>query len=150
MDFMLNLIMRAWPRHCVHLLFQFPVIIFKRSQNWGAWGAQSVEGPTSAQVMMSRFVGSSPALGCQHGACLGSSVPFSAPCVSLKNTHLKLSRGAWVAQLVKHATLGFGSGRDLMVCQLKPGIRLCADMGACLGFSPSLCPSPAHTVSVSL
>ena len=29
----------------------------------GAWVAQSVKRPTSAQVMISRFVGSSPALG---------------------------------------------------------------------------------------
>ena len=30
---------------------------------WGAWVAQSVKRPTSAQVMISRFVGSSPASG---------------------------------------------------------------------------------------
>ena len=30
---------------------------------WGAWAAQSVKCPTSAQVMISRFVGSSPASG---------------------------------------------------------------------------------------
>ena len=30
---------------------------------WGAWVAQSVERPTWAQVMISRFVGSSPASG---------------------------------------------------------------------------------------
>ena len=30
---------------------------------WGAWLAQSVEHPTSAQVMISQFVGSSPASG---------------------------------------------------------------------------------------
>ena len=30
---------------------------------WGAWEAQSVEHPTSAQVMILRFVGSSPASG---------------------------------------------------------------------------------------
>ena len=29
----------------------------------GAWGAQSVKRPTSAQVMISRFMGSSPVLG---------------------------------------------------------------------------------------
>ena len=32
-------------------------------QCWGAWVAQSVERPTSAQVMMSPSVGSSPASG---------------------------------------------------------------------------------------
>ena len=31
--------------------------------HWGTWVAQSVERPTSAQVMISRFVSSSPASG---------------------------------------------------------------------------------------
>ena len=31
---------------------------------WGAWVAQLVKRPTSAQVMISQFVSSSPALGC--------------------------------------------------------------------------------------
>ena len=31
--------------------------------SWGAWVAQSVERPTSAQVMISQSVSSSPALG---------------------------------------------------------------------------------------
>ena len=30
---------------------------------WGAWVAQSIERPTSAQVMISQFVSSSPASG---------------------------------------------------------------------------------------
>ena len=33
------------------------------NEQWGAWVAQSVEHPTSAQVMISRFVSSSPASG---------------------------------------------------------------------------------------
>ena len=33
----------------------------------------------------------------------------------------------WVAQLVKHPTLDFGSGHDLAVHEIKPCIRLCAD-----------------------
>ena len=51
----------------------------------GAWVAQSVEPPTSAQVMISRVVSSSPALGfvltAQPGACFGFcvSLPLSAP-----------------------------------------------------------------------
>ena len=52
----------------------------------GAWGAQSVRSPTSAQVMISWFVGSSPASGSvlntcsEPGACLGFCVPsFSLP-----------------------------------------------------------------------
>ena len=32
-----------------------------------------------------------------------------------------------MAQSVKHLTLGFGSGHDLMVCGIEPHVRLCAD-----------------------
>ena len=35
----------------------------KKTNLWGAWVAQSVERPTSAQVVISGFVSSSPALG---------------------------------------------------------------------------------------
>ena len=35
--------------------------------------------------------------------------------------------GTWVAQLVKHPTLGFGSGHDLTVHEFKPHIRFCTD-----------------------
>ena len=35
----------------------------RRSASWGTWVAQSVEHPTSAQVMISRSVSSSPELG---------------------------------------------------------------------------------------
>ena len=64
-------------------------------------------------------------------------------------------RDAWVAQSVKHLTLGFGSGHDLMVHEFEPHIRLCVDSsepGACFGFcvSLSLCPSPTHSHSVSV
>ena len=37
--------------------------LFEIVECWGAWVAQLVERPTSAQVMISRSVGSSPALG---------------------------------------------------------------------------------------
>ena len=48
----------------------------------------------------------------------------------------------------------FSSGQDLAVHEFEPCIRLCADSsepGACFGFcvSLSLCPSSAHTLSVS-
>ena len=65
----------------------------------------------------------------------------------------KKNRGAGVAQLVKHLTLGFDSGHDLMVRGFKSRIDLCSgQLEACLGFylSPSLCPSPTCSVSVSL
>ena len=36
-------------------------------------------------------------------------------------------KGTWVAQSVKHPTLGFGLGHDLMVCEFDPHMRLHAD-----------------------
>ena len=63
-------------------------------------------------------------------------------------------RGAWVAQSIKHQTLDFGSGHDLMVHEVKLHVRLCPDSMEpawdCL--SPSLS-SPlllAHTFSLAL
>ena len=49
----------------------------------------------------------------------------------------------------------FGSGHDLTVCEFEPHIGLCADSlepGTCFGFcaSLSLCPSPAHALSLSV
>ena len=41
-------------------------------------------------------------------------------------SHLK-TLGLWVAQLVKHPTLDFGSGHDLTVCEFEPCVRHCAD-----------------------
>ena len=38
-----------------------------------------------------------------------------------------LSRDAWPTQSVKHLTLDFSSGHDLMVCEFKPRIGLFAD-----------------------
>ena len=32
-----------------------------------------------------------------------------------------------MAQSVKHPTLDFGSGHDLMVCEIEPRIGLCTD-----------------------
>ena len=57
-----------------------------------------------------------------------------------------------MAHSVKHLTLDFGSGRDLMVCEFEPRVRLCADSAepAWDSLSPSLCPSPAHVLSLSL
>nr|XP_060511482.1 uncharacterized protein LOC132692753 [Panthera onca] len=68
---------------------------------------------------------------------------------------LEMRRGAWVAQLVKHPTLDFGSGHDLAVREFEPRVGLCADSSeseACFRFcvSLSLCSPPAHTLSLSL
>ena len=65
---------------------------------WGAWMAQSVERPTSAQIMISQFVSSSPASGSVltaqslEPAWDSMSPSLSAPtllvfCLSLKNRH---------------------------------------------------------------
>ena len=43
-------------------LWQFLLWLYKRN-SWGAWVAQLVERPTSAQVMISQFVSSSPESG---------------------------------------------------------------------------------------
>ena len=50
---------------------------------------------------------------------------WRAACLpQLKNL---LSRGTWMAQLVKCLTLDFSSGHDLMVHEFEPHIGLCAD-----------------------
>ena len=40
---------------------------------------------------------------------------------------IKNIQGAWVAQLVKRLTLGFGSGHDLVVGEFEPRVRFCVD-----------------------
>ena len=54
--------------------------LFKSSSFRGAWVAQSVEHPTSAQVMISWSVGSSPASGSADSSDPGARFQF---CVSL-------------------------------------------------------------------
>ena len=66
---------------------------------------------------------------------------------------IKSFRDTWVAQLVKHLTLGFGSGHDLMVCELKPHVTLWVDSKEpdwdSFSHFLSLCPSPTHTLFLS-
>ena len=67
------------------LKFQmFPNRTFQSKPQQSSWGtrvAQAVEHPTSAQVMISEFLNSSPALGCadssEPGACFGFCVALS-------------------------------------------------------------------------
>ena len=63
-------------------------------------------------------------------------------------------RGAWVAQSVKILTLDFGSGHDLMVCELEPRIGLCTfsmePAWDSLFFSLPLLHSCLHALSLSL
>ena len=55
--------------------------LFKTSDTWGAWVAQSLKRPTSAQVMISQSVGLSPALGDRKSTRLNSSheIPSRMP-----------------------------------------------------------------------
>ena len=59
------------------------------------------------------------------------------------------SWGVWVAQSVKHLILDFGSDHDLTVCEIKPHVRLHADLAepAWDSLPPSLCTSVAHVYS---
>ena len=74
--------------------------LLKPPEGWGAWVAQSVRRPTSTQVMISWFVGSSPTLGSELTAqnlepasdsVSPSLCPFPAHALSLflKNKDLK-------------------------------------------------------------
>ena len=66
-----------------------------------------------------------------------------------KNTQTK---GTWMAQSIKHPTLDFHSGHDLMVCKFKPCIGLRADGAEPTldSLSPSLCPLPTCTLSQNI
>ena len=86
-----------------------------------------------------RFLSSSP--GARH---LSEQLWF----LSVENGIKKpRSGGTWVAQSVKHLTLDLSSG--LTVHEFEPGVQLCAEHGACLGFSlsPSLSAPPLLTLS---
>ena len=95
-------------RLCPEIIVLFPraqvlkLGCHSRSHNRGAWVAQSVKPPTSAQVMISRSVGSSPASGSVltaqslEPALYSVSPLLSAPplpmlclSLSLKNKHKK-------------------------------------------------------------
>ena len=62
------------------------------------------------------------------------------------------SKGAWMAQTVKCPALDLSSGHDRTICEFKPHVRLCTDgvEPAWDSASPSLCPSPACALSLSL
>ena len=105
--------------------------------------AQSVERPTSAQVMISWTVSSSPASGsvltAQSLEAASDSVspplslcPSPTHTLSLSPSKInflkKIFKGkggvAWVAESVKHPTLDFHSGRDLTVPGMEPRFGL--------------------------
>ena len=66
----------------------------------------------------------------------------------------EILRGAWMAQLVKHLTLDFGSGHDLTVHEFESGIGLCADRAEpawdSLSLPLTLCSSPTCSLFLSL
>ena len=63
----------------------------------------------------------------------------------------KKCRDAWVAQLVKHLTLDFGSGHDLRVREIEPHIRLTLIAQSLLGIlSPFLSAPPLLILSLCL
>ena len=70
--------------------------MFKERRYRGAWVAQSVERPTSAQVMISRSVGSSPAsdsgLTAQSLEPASDSVSLSLPAPPSHSVSLSLSQ----------------------------------------------------------
>ena len=59
--------------------------------------------------------------------------------------------GTWVAQSVKLPTLDFGSGGDLMVCEIEPCVGLCDDsvQPAWDSLSPSPSAPPLLALSLS-
>ena len=70
-------------------------------------------------------------------------------------TKVKIEKEKWgtcVAQSVKHLTLDFGSGGDLMVQEYEPHIRLCADSvePAWDSLSPSLSAPPLRKLSLKI
>ena len=79
---------------------------------------------------------------------------FGRQCLSqLEKLWLKRRGGARGAQSVEHPD--FGSGHDLTAHEFEPRVGPCADSsepGACFRVcvSLSLCPSPAHALSLSL
>ena len=52
--------------------------------------------------------------------------------------------GTWVIQLVKWPALSFGSGHDLMVCEMEPHVGLCAEMWSLFGILSLPLPGLSH------
>ena len=110
------------------------------------------QAPGSKPSAQSPMQGSNPQATRSWPELKSEAQPTEPPrCPRVHNFKTKTSRGAWVAQLVKHLTPGFGSGHDLVVSWVQaPCLGLCWLPRACLRFSLSLSPSPTHALSVSL
>ena len=59
-------------------------------------------------------------------------------------------RGAWVAQLVQHLALDFGSGHDLRFCEIQPDFGLHAGCGVYLKSLPRSLLLPLLSYSLPL
>ena len=137
----------------------------KVNKHWGAWVAQSVERPTSAQVMILRSMGSSPASGSVLTAwslepasdsvspSLSDRPPFMLS-LSLSVSKINKHWGAWVAQSVKRPTSAQVTMSRFMGSSPALGSVLTARSlePAWDSVSPSLslCPSPTHAGSLCL
>ena len=81
---------RGTHTHLIELTTEDDLGNFEKRKGRGAWVAQSVKHPTSAQVMISQFVGSSPVSGsvptarslqpAPHSVSLSLSLPLSCSC----------------------------------------------------------------------
>ena len=72
--------------------------------------------------------------------------------ITVKKRKKDSFKGAWVAQLIEHLTLDFGSDHDLGVHEIKPCIRFCADSTepAWDSLSASLSAPPSLTCMLSV
>ena len=71
--------------------------------------------------------------------------------LKLTEVSMTLLRGAWVAQLVKHQTLSFGSRHDLTVNETELHVKLCTDSteSAWDSLSPSLSAPPLTHLKIN-
>ena len=72
-------------KEAMHVQGESSPSLLEVSQFWGAWVAQSVKSLTSAQVVISLFMGSSPTLGfCADRSEPGACFPFCVSPLSLR------------------------------------------------------------------
>ena len=88
---------RVWAVASVFPALRRKFLLIKTCRDRDAWVAQSVKHPTLAQVMISRFMGSSPVLGslltarCLEPASDSVSLSLSAPPLPMLSLSLSLS-----------------------------------------------------------
>ena len=138
--------------------------LLQNDNSRGVWVAQSAEPPTSAQVMISRLVSSSPALGSVlmarslEPASESVSPSLSAPpllVLSLKNKkikNIKNLQGTWVAQSDKRLTSAQVTISRFVGLSPVSGCASSWEPGARFGFCVllSLRPTPACALPLCL